>query len=73
MVHSSIGQDERFSFSKEQFDSAMDYMELTDYAGFDGLSKRIGIMIIIEAFIRRTLSDTTDDKTFSPDYLFGQI
>ena len=25
MVHSSIGKDDRFSFCKEQFDSAMDY------------------------------------------------
>jgi hypothetical protein len=25
LVHSSIGKDERFSFSKEQSDSAMDY------------------------------------------------
>ena len=72
MVHSSIGQDERFSFSKEQFDSAMDYMELTDYAGFDGLSKRIGIEILIQIFIRRQCY-FTDDKTFDLDYLFGQI
>ena len=63
----------RFSFCKEQFDSAMDYMELTNYAGFDGLSKSIGVRIIIEVFIRRTTSINIDDKTFSPDYLFGQI
>ena len=30
MVPSSIGQDERFSFSKEQFDSAWDYKKLED-------------------------------------------
>lgn len=50
----------------------MDYMELTDYAGFDGLSKHIGIKILIEIFIRRQCY-FTDDKTFDLDYLFRQI